>query len=128
MKLRALIITLLVLIGTTYADTVQSVSTPPVTVAQNVTFEHCYKIFATNKTNLFYLTLAGINANKFTVDEIQSENGYIIFTAAHNKYLATVGSVDSNNAILKITPCNNTYIFPPGIVLNMFKYIELNIS
>ena len=43
-----------------------------------------------NKEKLFYLTLGAVTANKFSVDEIQTNNGYIIFTAANNKYLATI--------------------------------------
>ena len=35
---------------------------------------------------------------------------------------------DEKNAILKITPCNNIYKFPPGIVTNTFKYIDLNLT
>lgn len=102
--------------------------TPPITVPQNIMFQNCTKIFAVNKEKLFYLTLASLSANRFTIDEIQTANGYIIFTANRNKYLATVASVDSTNSILKITPCNNVYNFPPGILLNTFKYIDLNLN
>ena len=103
-------------------------ATPPITVPQNIMFQNCTKIFAVNKEKLFYLTLASLSANRFTVDEIQTANGYIIFTVNRNKYLATVASVDSANSILKITPCNNVYNFPPGILLNTFKYIDLNLN
>ena len=102
--------------------------TPPITVPQNIMFQNCTKIFAVNKEKLFYLTLASLSANRFTVDEIQTANGYIIFTVNRNKYLATVASIDSANSILKITPCNNVYNFPPGILLNTFKYIDLNLN
>ncbi len=40
--------------------------------------------------------------------------------------MATVAGIDSINSILKITPCNNKYFFPAGILLNMYKYIEVN--
>ena len=100
----------------------------PLTVAQNVMFENCTKIFGVNQEKLFYLTLASISANRFNIDEIQSANGYIIFSANKNKYLATVSKVDKTNAILKITPCNNVYNFPPGVITNTFKYIDLNMT
>ena len=100
----------------------------PITTPQNIAFENCTKIFAVNKEKLFYLTLGSLSANRFTIDEIQTSNGYIIFTANRNKYLASVAGVDSANAILKITPCNNVYNFPPGIVTNTFKYIDLNLN
>ena len=111
------------------AQTSQSQSTPnPLTVAQNIMFENCTKIFGVNQEKLFYLTLASISANRFNIDEIQSANGYIIFSANRNKYLASIAKVDKSNAILKITPCNNVYNFPPGIITNTFKYIDLNLT
>lgn len=102
--------------------------TPPITVPQNIMFQNCTKIFAVNKEKLFYLTLSSLSANRFTINEVQTANGYIIFTVNRNKYLATVASVDSANSILKITPYNNVYNFPPGILLNTFKYIDLNLN
>ena len=108
---------------------VQPKPTPnPLTVSQNIMFENCTKIFGVNQEKLFYLTLASISANRFNIDEIQSENGYIIFSANRNKYLATVSKIDKTNSILKITPCNNVYNFPPGIIINTFKYIDLNLT
>lgn len=108
---------------------VQPKPTPnPLTVSQQIMFENCTKIFGVNQEKLFYLTLASISANRFNIDEIQSANGYIIFSANRNKYLATISKVDKTNAILKITPCNNVYNFPPGVLLNTFKYIDLNLT
>ena len=98
------------------------------TTPQNIMFSNCTKIFAVNKEKLFYLTLASLSANRFMIDEVQTANGYVIFTVNRNKYLATVAGVDSSNSILKITPCNNVYNFPPGILLNTFKYIDLNLN
>ena len=106
----------------------QTQSTTPITQAQNIAFENCTKMFPLNKENLFYLTLSAITANKFSIDEIQTNNGYIIFSVANNKYLATIAEIDSSNSILKITPCNEIYFFPSGILINMFKYIELNLN
>ena len=77
---------------------------------------------------MFYLTLGAITANKFSIDEIQTYNGYIIFSAANNKYLATVASIDADNSIIKITPCNDIYFFPPGVFLGIFKYIGINLN
>ena len=100
----------------------------PLTVPQNIIFEDCTKLFATNKEKLFYLTLASLSANRFLIDEVQTSNGYVIFTVNKNQYLATIAGVDNSNSILKITPCNNVYNFPPGILVNTFKYIDLNLN
>lgn len=93
---------------------------------QNVPFEQCTKIFNIDAENLFYLTIAGINANRFQIDEIQSKTGYILFNAVNKEFLASVVKLDSKNSLLRVTPANNVYYFQPGIVLNLFKYIELN--
>ena len=132
MKLKILLISIIFSATIAYGEVAQGgaqpAAAPPVTVPQNIKFEDCTKMFAVNKDKLFYLTLGAITANKFNVDEIQTENGYIIFTAAKKQYLATIGMIDSSNAILKITPCNNIYYFQPGIIINIFKYIDLNIN
>ena len=93
---------------------------------QNVPFEQCTKIFKINNENLFFLTIAAINANRFNINEIQSKKGYILFSAVGREFLANVVKIDSSNSILRITPVNNIYYFQPGIVLNIFRYIELN--
>lgn len=103
--------------------TVQSLVTP-----QNVDFEYCNKIFNVNSERLFYLTIASINANKFRIDEIQTKSGYILFTAANKQFLANISELDSKRSLLKVTPANNIYYFPLGIVVNLFKYIELNMD
>ena len=106
----------------------QSQPVNPLIVPQNISYENCTKIFGITREKLFYLTLVSLSANRFVIDEMQSANGYIIFSANHNKYLATVAGIDDKNAILKITPCNNIYKFPPGIITNTFKYIDLNLT
>jgi hypothetical protein len=103
-----------------------STTLPPVQPLE-VEIENCNKIFKTDCKKLFFLTLSSINANRFTIDEIQSKTGYIIFSVGQRQFLAIVITINAQNSLLKITPCNNDYNFPIGIVQNMFKYIELNI-
>lgn len=93
---------------------------------QPVDFANCNKFFKFDSQKLFYLTLAAVNANRFTIKEIQSKSGYVLFSVGQKQFLAKVIHIDSKNSMLKITPTNNTYFFPVGIVQNMFKYIELN--
>ena len=132
MNLRVLVLVFLLSICMVNAEPVQlGAQQPamlPITQPQNIAFENCTKMFTVNKEKLFYLTLGAVSANRFAVEEIQTSNGYIIFTAANNKYLATIAGIDANNSILKITPCNNIYFFPPGIILGMFKYIGMNVN
>lgn len=96
--------------------------------AQNIKYQDCVKVFNTNNINLLYLTVAAINANRFRIEEIQSKSGYILFTAVNKQFLASISNVNTNQAMLRITPVDNNYYFQPGIILNVFKYIDLNIN
>ena len=93
---------------------------------QNVDFKICTRTYIMPAEKLFYMAIAAAKENKFTVDEIQSKTGYILFTAVGKQYLASIMKVDNTHTILKITPTNNNYFFAPGIVLNFFRYIDLN--
>ena len=115
--------------------TTTTVSSTPVTTQQvsqttpqMISFQHCTKIFPTDTEKLFYLAVASINANKFTIDELQSKSGYILFSVVKKQFLLSVATIDKKNAIIKITPSNNNYFFPAGIVNNIFKYIDLNLD
>jgi len=108
------------------AGEVMSLST--LITTQNVSFEQCTKVFNTDNTSLFYLTLAAINANRFDVNEIQSKSGYIMFTAVNKQFMANISNVNTNQGMLKITPADGSYYFQPGICLNIFKYIDLNLN
>ncbi len=92
---------------------------------QNVDFSICTRTYILPVEKLFYMAIASVNANNFQIDEIQSKTGYILFTAVNKQYLASIVQVDSKHSMLKITPANNNYFFPPGVVLNFFRYIDL---
>ena len=94
--------------------------------SQNVKFQDCNKVFNIDNVTLFHLTISAINANRFTIDEIQSKSGYILFTAVNKQFLATVLNVNKNQGMLKIIPADGNYYFQPGIISNIFKYIQLN--
>lgn len=110
-----------------YAENEQ-MSLSTLITTQNVPYENCYKVYNTDNVSLFFLTLAAINANRFRIDEIQSKSGYILFTAVNKPFIATIVNVNTNQGMLKITPADNSYYFQPGIVLNIFKYIEMNLD
>ena len=98
------------------------------TTSQNVKYSDCIKVFNTDNVHLLYLTIASVNANRFKIDEIQSRSGYVLFTAVGKQFLASISNVNTNQGMLKITPTDDNYYFQPGIVLNIFKYIELNLN
>lgn len=98
------------------------------TTSQNVKYSDCIKVFNTDNVHLLYLTIASVNANRFKIDEIQSRSGYVLFTAVGKQFLASISNVNTNQGMLKITPTDDNYYFQPGVVLNIFKYIELNLN
>ncbi len=104
-----------------WADmSVQQLTTPA-----NVSFETCVRTYNLPADKLYYLTLNSITANNFETKELQSKTGYILFKAAGREFLATVAYYGINKSILRITPANNVYYFAPGIVLNIFRYIDV---
>ena len=108
---------------------ISAIATPAVqTQMQPVDFSVCTKNFKMDSQKLFYLTLSGLNANRFSIDEIKSLTGYVMFSASQKQFLAMVIKIDSKTSMLKIVPCNNIYLFSAGIVQNMFKYVELNVN
>ena len=125
-----LFITVLVLFSgvQVFADDAQTMNLSTLITSQNVSYETCTKVFNTNCVSLLYLAISAINANRFTIDEIQSKSGYILFTAVNKQFLAMVSNVNTNQAMLRITPADDNYYFQPGIALNIFKYIELNLN
>lgn len=96
------------------------------TSPQTVSYDNCTKTYYISAEKLFYLTLASISANRFEIKEMQSKTGYILFKAANKEFLASVVYFGLNKSMIKITPTNNNYYFAPGIVYNIFKYIDLN--
>ena len=125
--IKLLFTTLLVLLlGASNIWAEESMSLSTMVTPQNVDYNLCTRNYILTPEKLFYMAIASINANRFTIDEIQSKTGYILFTAVGRQYLASVVKVDSSKSMLRITPTSNNYFFAPGIVLNVFRYIDLN--
>ena len=127
-RIIALIIIFLFLFGIPVKAQEQIVDINTLITAQDVKFQDCIKVFNTDNVNLFYLTISAINANRFNIDEIQSRSGYILFTAVGKQFLATVSNVNTNQGMLKIVPADENYYFQPGIVSNIFKFIDINLK
>ena len=129
-KLKILLITAVVLCAVFLGHPAKCEEIPEsqLTIPQTVSYDNCTKTYYIPSEKLFYLTLASISANRFEIKEMQSKTGYILFRAANRDFLATVVYYSLSKSMLKITPANNNYYFPPGIVSNIFKYIDLNID
>lgn len=104
------------------------VSTEPKPAVVMTNFENCVKTYNTSVENLFYLTLAAINANNYKIDEIQSRTGLISFLAGNKSLLASVTAVNGKTSMIKITPVDNSYTFSPVIPERIFMYLTNNVK
>lgn len=100
-------------------------SSQQLTSPTNVAFGDCTRTYNIPAEKLYFLALNAISANRFETRELQSKTGYILFKAAGREFLVTIAYYSPNKSIIKITPANNNYYFAPGIVLNIFKYIDV---
>ena len=98
---------------------------PPVVTTN---FENCVKTYNTSVDNLFYLTLAAINANNYKVDEIQSRTGLISFVSGSKTLLVSITQIDTKSSMIRITPADNSYAFSPAIPERIFNYLNNNIK
>lgn len=126
MERKLVVLLLMLILGMPLAKADEQPSMATLVTPQNVDFKLCTRMYIMPAEKLFYMAIASAKENKFSVDEIQSKTGYILFTAAGKQYLASVVKVDDTKTMLKITPTNNNYFFAPGIVSNFFRYIDLN--
>ena len=80
--IKLLFTTLLVLmLGASNVWAEESMSLSTMVTPQNVDYNLCTRNYILTPEKLFYMAIASINANRFTIDEIQSKTGYILFTA-----------------------------------------------
>mgnify|MGYP006983569636 FL=1 len=124
--IKKFLITMIILVSGSCVFAENGMSLSTLVTPQNIDYNICTRNYILTPEKLFYMAIASINANRFTIDEIQSKTGYILFTAVNKQYLASVVKVDANKSMLRITPTSNNYFFAPGIVLNVFRYIDLN--
>ncbi len=89
-------------------------------------YSDCVRIFAIPAQNLFYLTLAAVNANNYNVVEMQSQTPTFIFKAYNKEFVVIISAKDSKNCYMKILPSDNIYNFSLSFVLKIFDYIDLN--
>lgn len=127
-RIIVLFFTVFLLIGVCPAQAEETIDLSTLITTQNVKYQDCIRVFNVDNVRLLHLTIAAINANKFKIDEIQSRTGFVLFTAVGKQFLASVSNVNTNQGMLKIIPVDDNYYFQPGIVANIFKYIELNLN
>ena len=91
--------------------------------------DECYKIYPVDADNLFMsaLNVLGSN-NKFEISEIQTKNGYILFSTGSKYYLLTVTRRYKNQSEVKILPQNSDYSQGSSVALAIFNLIDSEIK
>lgn len=91
-------------------------------------YKDCIRLYKLPFDKLYLLALSSVNANKFEIEEMQSRNGYIIFSDGGREYLLSVLKKDKSFTFLKIAPCDNNYYFSPTIPYKIFNYVDLRFN
>ena len=101
------------------------------TITQAVQYTNaanCYKSYAVPGEKLYFQTLTALAANKYTIKETQTKEGYILFVAHGREFLATVVNINDKTSLVKIAPVDNSYKFSPEIVQKVFASISQNLE
>lgn len=92
-------------------------------VTNSVDYAKSYK---TSSENLLYLLLSAINAQNYSIEEIQFKTGSVLFKAYTKEFIASVSAQDGYNSFIKIIPADNNYNFSPMLLEKLHTYIEIN--
>ena len=93
------------------------------------TFEECYKIFPVDADNLYMASLNVLSNNsRFEISEIQTKNGYILFSTNGKYYLLTVTKRYKNQSEVKVLPQNSDYTQGSSIAVNIFNLLNEEIK
>ncbi len=91
--------------------------------------EDCYKLYGVDADTLFLNAIAVLNStNEYTISEIQSKNGYILFTNGSKYYLLTVTKRYQNQTEIKILPQNSDYSLGNVVASDVFNLISLKLK
>jgi hypothetical protein len=118
-----IILTSLFIQQSAFADNVVPVATAVKTATGSMDFSKSYK---TSAENLLYLLLAAINAQNYSIEEIQFKTGSVLFKAYQKEFIASIANKDGYNSFIKIIPADNNYNFSPVLLQKLHNYIESN--
>lgn len=91
--------------------------------------DECYKIYPVDADNLFMSSLNVLsNSDKFEISEIQTKNGYILFSVGSKYYLLTVTKRYKNQSEIKILPQNSDYSQGSVIATTIFTLLDEEIK
>ena len=87
--------------------------------------DECYKIYPVDADDLFMASLNVLSNNsRFEISEIQTKNGYILFTTGSKYYLLTVTRRYKNQSEVKVLPQNSDYSQGSGVASAIFTLLN----
>ena len=87
--------------------------------------DECYKIYPKDADDLFMASLNVLsNSNKFEISEIQTKNGYILFSTGNKYYLLTVTRRYKNHSEVKVLPQNSDFSQGSAIATTIFNLLN----
>ena len=91
--------------------------------------DECYKIYPLDADDLFMASLNVLsNNNKFEISEIQTKNGYILFSTGAKYYLLTVTRRYKNQSEVKVLPQNSDYTQGSSVAIAVFDLLNEEIK
>ena len=91
--------------------------------------DECYKIYSIDADNLFMASLNVLSSsNKYQISEIQTKNGYILFSTGNKYYLLTVTRRYKNQSEVKILPQNSDYSQGSTVATTIFNLLDAEVK
>ncbi|MBR2068862.1 MAG: hypothetical protein IJ877_03775 [Candidatus Gastranaerophilales bacterium] len=91
--------------------------------------DECYKIYSVDADNLYMSALNVLSSNgRFEISEIQTKNGYILFSTGSKYYLLTVTRRYKNQSEVKVLPQNSDYSQGSSVASAIFNLLDSEIK
>ena len=95
----------------------------------NDTLEGCYKIYPKDADTLFMSAIAALGGDsRYTISEIQSKNGYVLFLHGSKYYLLTLTKRYQNQTEIKILPQNSEFSEGDSVAQSVFSLIDTKLK
>jgi len=85
--------------------------------------EACFKSYQRPADEMFLLSVAALNKNRYEILEMQSQSGYILFRAFAKDYLLTVSNKTGGTSI-KIVPSNSNFSSGVSVQAAVFSTLD----
>lgn len=98
-------------------------------IAEEGVLQKSYRIYSKDADNLFMYALNAISSDeKFAISEIQTKNGYILFTSGSKYYLLKVTKRYKNQSEVKVLPQNSDFSQGSDVARTVFNLIDNEIK